>query len=373
MADSVTPDDLPDGLLSVVVFGPGHGEAILMRFPDGSLGIVDGCGAEPKNPVLRLARGLRAKGAAPLKFAALTHPHTDHLLGLTEVIDELEPQEIWFAGAEHPRMFEPLWLNLRKLEGAASVDSDPEGRPAHVQLKELIEHIVSYADGSRCIPHQLGHRQQVLRFDVGGIELSISSLLPTTVSNLRAVAQAGSDIASRLVPDIAEDVETLDREVNDLSAVLLVQWGAARVLLGGDAEIGGPGRGWIAAEVEPPIHLLKVPHHASSGAFHRPLWERLRPVIAVVTPFQHGTGRQPPQRLGLDQFAECCETLVLTSPPECVEPRVRGVIRGLGRARPSPRPEVTNAVVVRLSARGLEGMSLHGRAATYLKSSHPPK
>jgi hypothetical protein len=363
----VTADHLLDGHLSVVVFGPGHGEAVLVRFPDESLGVVDGCMEGPGNPVLRLIHELRRKGAAPLRFAALTHPHEDHLLGLREVIAEFCPSELWFAGAEHPRMFGRLLKRMRQADGAGEADADPAAPSGHKKLGELVKEMVHRIDAKKCSPHVLGDRQLHVEFDWLGDMVRVRALLPTTTSKLHAWNQLGTPDVLPVIPGVPADVETLDDRVNELSAVLLVEWGTTRVLLGGDAELGAVGRGWRAVDLKGPIHLVKVPHHASSGAFHEHLWKELAPKLSVVTPFQHGAGAQPPQRRGLDPFALHTEQLLLTSPPDwLVRTASGGIGGGVISSRPHTVADPESAVVVNLDAKGAMRWSLHGRARRYL-------
>lgn len=310
-------EDLPADRLCLAVFGPGHGEAALLRFPDGSIGVVDGCGEGPRNPVLGLLSGMPA---ARLRFVALTHPHEDHLMGMAEVIREFRPEEVWFGGADHPRMYQPIVRRLRRAEHRTAAEHDAAAPPRHKRLADLVNQMVGRRRTRWGALQSLGDRQlHVDEADCRGHRLRVRSLLPTTTSRFRAWRHHRTPATS--AAPVETDIEQLDADVNDLSAVLLIEWGDTRILLGGDAEVGGQGRGWTAADVPDRIDILKVPHHASSGAFHQPTWERLRTDVAIVTPYMHAAGSQPPQPAGLDSFAKHARRLFVTSPPDWHRPR----------------------------------------------------
>ncbi|HZI07816.1 MAG TPA: MBL fold metallo-hydrolase, partial [Archangium sp.] len=96
--DQIRPEHLDDGALSLVVFGPGRGEAMVVLLPDGRVGVVDGC-REPSSPdtgrgdpvreflsALEQRAGLRGE-TFRIAFVCLTHPHDDHYAGLGRLLE----------------------------------------------------------------------------------------------------------------------------------------------------------------------------------------------------------------------------------------------------------------------------------------------
>lgn len=73
--------------LSVLVFGPGLGELIIVRVPPGAWMVVDGCEAGD----VRYAQRVLSHYDAHPAIITLTHPHDDHSMGLLEVIDRATP------------------------------------------------------------------------------------------------------------------------------------------------------------------------------------------------------------------------------------------------------------------------------------------
>ncbi|TVP73516.1 MAG: MBL fold metallo-hydrolase, partial [Gemmatimonadales bacterium] len=66
---------------------------------------------------------------------------------------------------------------------------------------------------------------------------------------------------------------------NDVSVVLLVEWGAAAILLTGDAYV--PVEEAILSDL-PPLTVLKVGHHGSRTSTSAALLERTRPQWALI-------------------------------------------------------------------------------------------
>jgi competence protein ComEC len=95
----------PDGLARVVLLDTGHGEAVLVRAPDGPALLVDTGGGGPG----RGDRGervvvpaLRRLGIDRLAAVALTSPAADHRGGLPGILDGLAVDEIWLPREPAP-------------------------------------------------------------------------------------------------------------------------------------------------------------------------------------------------------------------------------------------------------------------------------
>jgi hypothetical protein len=105
-------------------------------------------------------------------------------------------------------------------------------------------------------------------------------------------------------------IERSVAESNRTSLALLIEYGQARILLGGDAER----RNWSYAFRNRPdlfaggMHFVKVPHHASETAVHSDMWtgrkffltKRPCNTVAVATRFNRGS--QLPEQSVLDKI-----------------------------------------------------------------------
>jgi hypothetical protein len=80
-------------------------------------------------------------------------------------------------------------------------------------------------------------------------------------------------------PDISED----DR-VNQLTYIILIQYGKCNILLGGDAEIPTWERIYEAFNGRyPKVHLLKAPHHGRKSGYHWQSVKAMAPDYTVVS------------------------------------------------------------------------------------------
>lgn len=373
--DRILPLDLPVGLLHVVVYGPGAGEAVVVRLPDGEWGVVDGCGASGHggNPVADL---LEAASVERLLFAALTHPHADHLWGLDEVIDRFHPRHLWWAGETHPRFFQRYVKALRRERSDAEHEQAHASEPPPAAVidrvaRSLFQSRRGATRGACAVGTALSDEKVLLRrADPGaGPPVLVRGILPTT----RSVQLSIPRIVRRREPrveDVPADVEP-DGDVNELSGALFLSWGEARALLAGDALVGprkGEARGWAwcrARCLEAPVQVVKVAHHASRGAHDDDLWAHMRPSLALVTPYRQGSGTMPPQPEMLRTLLDSGASVGLTSRPAWWESRAHGLagfhvspppLQGLpggSRARSSrPSGDHPGAIAASLDASG---------------------
>jgi hypothetical protein len=212
-----TTEQLDAAALSVVVFGPGFGESIVLRVQaeDGPLwAVIDSARRDRRgssvNPTLDL---LAAQSARP-SLVLLTHPHEDHTSGMAAIIENAAP------GATIACV-EPL---LAAPSPYAPVE-DPDDRTAVSRSQTMLAHRAirtAWSAGFRQWPllhdssHELaGWTLTVLHPDQGAIE--------------DALARYGHDQHVNL---------------NDLSASLLIERDDISVVLGADGERAA----WTAVE-----------------------------------------------------------------------------------------------------------------------------
>jgi beta-lactamase superfamily II metal-dependent hydrolase len=309
------PEELPPGRLSVAVFGPGSGEAVVLRLPDGRVGVVDGCVEDAERCPVRAL--LEALGSPEIAFLALTHPHDDHHKGLGALA--------LAARAANPGM--ELWrppLSARYLRTLAAIEAlqaeatdgragGGQGRAAKPArgLQAWLDGVDAHtrADGGlrTFLPDRLLLGDPVR--DPGGVV--VWALGPADVE----VDRAEQDLFQRVDRAVAEKRPAGARvaegkgaqfDPNRVSGAVLVRWGGAGVLLGGDLlRSERPQAGWGPALRQldgAPVQVVKVAHHGSAGAQDPAVWRGLLPELrlAVVTPFQGAAGRQPPQEPELE-------------------------------------------------------------------------
>jgi len=357
------PKHFPQGTLTIGVFGPGKGEAIVLRLPDGRFAVVDGC-REPRpgsprrnpkgrgDPVRELLGQVEKTGQeVSLAFVCMTHPHDDHYAGLARLIaaHKEQTEQVWTTdfGLRRDRKALVSWLRLSQ----AGTHPLPDGRRLS-GLERLID--AFHPPGRDLEPRNLYEK---MHEEFG--ECSIQMLAPSTrdlrAAQDRLMAALTSAVNSKKIPGV---------DPNDSSAALYIRWGDAGILLGGDLTNGDCDQtGWSNAKrhLDGPVQVVKVAHHASIGAHHNELWDRLEPSLALVTPFLKAKAGQPPQRDMLKVLAAHCTTVV-TTPPDWFDTSKATQIGGaplLGR-------DVDNAVAVTLEKSGeIAGWTLAGAADVY--------
>lgn len=325
--DEIRPEHLEPGLLNVVVFGPGRGEAILVVLPDGQLGVVDGCRepvdedsgrGDPVRELLNHISEQRASADLRLRFVCLTHPHDDHYGGLGRLLRAYEGRvdEIWSVlelGDRYAPAYKK-WLELSKEESV-------------VQDRETLKGLDRVIDAIRAQPRDGLPRPQHLDQNkllipphkMCGARLSILSIAPSATDVRLALDALIEALRVLEQPDAPESRGSRTFDPNDASGALLITWGQARVLLAGDLTHGADLlRGWQSAQssIHKRVQIVNVAHHASEGAHHDELWTKMRPQLALVTPFKYAEGNQPPKPGDIERLLASKAMVIITARPK---------------------------------------------------------
>lgn len=207
--------------LTVSFLDVGQGDAIVLRSPAGRWLVIDGGPRGPDGDAGRrvVVPFLRSHGATQLAAIVATHAHLDHFGGLPAVLDAFDPAYVLEPGQPVPDAGYLGFLSAVESDGA-------QWRPAR--------------------------RGDTLELD--GVSIAVLS------------------------PDSGWVASQTD--INEESVVLLVTYGASRLLLAGDA--GLPTEAHLAGQVGR-VTLLKVGHHGSRGATSDGWLDELQPVDAVIS------------------------------------------------------------------------------------------
>lgn len=233
------------GRLRVVVLDVGQGDSLFVETPSGRTMLIDGGGANDESRAEQTEVGdqvllpfLRSQGVNHLDLVVLTHPHGDHVGGLTAVLRE-EPVGVVLDGTRLPYP-----------------------SPAYTAFLGQV-------------------RQKHIRYQhaVRGMRLDLRDGVVADVLNPPA-----QGLPYGTNPD--------NGTVNNYSAVLRLTYGQTHFLLDGDAETDAEAS-MIAATEDLSADVLKVGHHGAGNATSDTWLDRVHPRYAAISCGAHNLFGHP--------------------------------------------------------------------------------
>ena len=94
-APTTALEPAPQGVLQVAFLDVGQGDSALITFPDGKTMLIDG--GETSEGVALVGK-LRRLGVQQIDWLVATHPHSDHIGGLIQVLKAFPVAEVWDIG-----------------------------------------------------------------------------------------------------------------------------------------------------------------------------------------------------------------------------------------------------------------------------------
>lgn len=242
-------------MLTVDFYESGQGETILVRFPDGGLGVVD---AHPSRSKLRPEIEALV-GGQRLHFLCLTHPHADHGVDLFKALSAAaqvehywhtvtDIQALFFAVTQqqvYPNRFSSLLTDLRITWAQYLID--------------LYDAVKTRTDADPGFTQRINDQRR--SDEIAEVKVHFLGPLEADQNNFTSTYRALVEGKHRNKPN-----------ENALSAILAFEYGGHLVILGSDALA----ENWQMAEARcrkeklPKAVLLKVPHHGGQDALGNP-------------------------------------------------------------------------------------------------------
>lgn len=291
--------------LQIHVFGSSKGESVVVGLPGGGWGIVDcyaGIANDPAtNPALKFVED---RGIKELEFLCLTHPHDDHYRGMLTLWDSLKVKFFWRFGGLDANTAKKLmnYLGLMEKHETGSIESTTE-------LAKILAKLKRNTRGRNGPSHakQVASKMQVYP----------QSLDRSADCQIWGIAPSGDNqenYSHGLLSFMSEKGKPLNKlphsHHNIISVGLVIEWGATRVVLGGDIEE----KGWRHAlaecrELLTNVTAVKVSHHGSTNGYCSELWPTLGGIqckCAIVTRYR---GSKLPDPIALTHIRQYCEKL----------------------------------------------------------------
>jgi competence protein ComEC len=110
---------LPDGKLHLKIYDVGQGDAIFLRTPGGHKVLIDG---GPNNKILDYLGEELPFYSKKLDLVILTHPQSDHLTGLVDVVERYQISYLWMNETKNETKLFSEWQDvLKNREATASI------------------------------------------------------------------------------------------------------------------------------------------------------------------------------------------------------------------------------------------------------------
>jgi hypothetical protein len=264
------------------MYDVGHGDHILLEFPEGQIGIIDSCFGEkddspPALAHLAAARAhLGSDARLAVQFLCISHPHVDHIKGFAKLVHDpsLDFKELWF-----PVPFESQWVIQHWRERAIPVFGDGTWVADWMgeELRAVFDYMAQATHTKKPELVPLVSGRHLPRIGPVEIESVGPSNIAVTAYN-KILDQESSDL-----PRLGKRLKATRGYANRISAMLLFRYGANRILFTGDAgrpnlrEFVSDARRRGSEDSDLLCHVVKAPHHGSKYSVVPEVWNQFAP------------------------------------------------------------------------------------------------
>ncbi|NOK09494.1 MBL fold metallo-hydrolase [Corallococcus exercitus] len=300
-----------------------------------------------------------------IRFVCLTHPHDDHYAGLGRLLEAFlgGVDAVWSV----PKVGDRYTKALMTYAEATRAGREPLPDDVEFNGLERVLGALNRAQRNGAKVKHVSQGKDLLRFSTSSGDLVVMGCGP-----------ADEDVENAL-PALLQGVENLIEngshdarfDPNATSGALLLRWGKAGILLGGDLLCAsGFYKGWneVFGDIHPPVQVIKTSHHASEEAHHEELWQRLGAHLAIVTPFKSAEGSMPPRPERISRLAQKAVVAITATPAwRTAKGNPSPIFTSLGKSKSSGVTSARNGVL-KLSPKP-SGADIHNAIAVSLNAS----
>ncbi len=204
------------GKLLVSYIDVGQGDSAFLEFPGGKTALID---AGERDYGDEVADYLRQRGCRKIDYLICSHPHSDHIGGMQQVVEEFDVGQVYMPKVSHnSRLYENLLLAIQK-------------------------------------------KGLTIKTAKAGVTIEVESGVTMTMA---APVSDGYD------------------ELNDYSAVVRVAYGETSFLFTGDAEVPSEQEMLLSGQFID-ADILKVGHHGSTTSSSEDFLKAVSPAYAVIS------------------------------------------------------------------------------------------
>lgn len=265
-----------DNEIELTVFGPGHGEAIVVHLGEGNWLLVDSC-IDPNNNIPASANYLDQLGVTPNKVKAIvaSHWHDDHVRGIAFLAKKYSEADFFLSAA------------LNNDEAAAFVAAysgiDAPG------LARGTSELHSVVDQRMHVYNAL-HKTIVHELSANQLHVRVIAWSPTSSAFAQSIANFVQYLPNK--PGQIPITHAPEPKQNIEAVVIHINFGEEdAILLGSDLENRKIGWGELVSNVwcqaQKKASIYKVAHHGSQNGDNEEIWTTFlqKEKIACMTPF----------------------------------------------------------------------------------------
>jgi len=195
------PVDLCEGFLRITFLDVGHGDSIVIQFPQGQAMLIDSGGVRSDyfdTGELIVAPALRALGIRQVTWLVISHPHHDHMAGMPYILEYFQPRELWVPMVEYPDPFFRGFVRSARSQGLIIRSPVYGTEPLTIDgvVVEFFSPCAPQAAAARTY-HDLNDSSLVIKFTYGSHEFLFTGDIGTQQE--QALLERGIDLQARVL------------------------------------------------------------------------------------------------------------------------------------------------------------------------------